>query len=180
MAKAFWGRVELEAVCAFYYFNKNGRVQQLIHHIKYKGHKEAAITVGQLFGEQLKTHPLYCSIDLIVPVPLHKKKEQQRGYNQSYYFALGMATAMKKTVDRSCLTRIQGARSQTRKNRFNRWTNVAGSFRLTSPETITNKHILLIDDVFTTGATLEACSQALLQGAHTKVSIATIACASNL
>ncbi|MBA3705022.1 MAG: ComF family protein [Bacteroidetes bacterium] len=179
IAKIFWGRINIHSAGAFYGFNKGGKVQHLIHQLKYKGNKEVGITVGKWYGYDLRLHPAFSTVNIIIPVPLHPKKEKKRGYNQSRFFAEGLAQSMSVDADFTILIRALESNTQTRKSRFNRWKNVESVFQLRSEKILHGKHILLVDDVITTGATLEACAQILLQVPGVKVSIATIAYASN-
>ncbi len=174
VAQIFWGRVPVEYATAHFYFQKGGRVQELLHKLKYKGQKEIGVELGNMMGRDLEQSP-FNQIDIVVPVPLHHSKKRKRGYNQSECVASGIAKAMSKPLDTSSLIRIIANPTQTRKHRFERWTNVEGIFALKSPENIENKHILLVDDVVTTGATLEACASVLLQAKNVKVSIVAVA-----
>jgi ComF family protein len=139
--------------------------------------KELGAEIGKHFGIDLMQSPDYSSVDLICPVPLHPRKEKKRGYNQSWWIASGIARQMGKEISDDNLNRITATETQTRKNRFERWKNVEGIFELSNPEAFSGKHILLIDDVVTTGSTLEACAQAILSKTDAKVSIATLATA---
>lgn len=170
----FTGRVAIANATAIYYFTKNTRVQNLMHSFKYKGRQSIGIWLGNKMGEQLIESPFFNDINFIIPVPLHEKKKQKRGFNQSECFADGIAEITKITVNTSILVRTLNSQTQTKKNRLQRWENVKDIFSLTDFETLEGKHILLVDDVVTTGATLEACAKTLLQ-VNCKVSIATIA-----
>jgi len=178
IAKIFWGRVPVHSASSFYSFAKGGKVQELIHQFKYKGQKNVGITVGKLYGFELKQCDDFNCIDTIIPVPLHKKKKRKRGYNQSEYFAEGLSESMKVPTDFKTLYRAKESETQTRKSRFNRWENVESIFQLTDDTALQGKHILLVDDIITTGATLEACMQTLLQIPDVTISIATMAFAS--
>lgn len=179
IAKIFWGRINIHSAGAFYGFNKGGRVQHLIHQLKYKGRKEVGFTVGKLYGYELKNSDYFNTVDTIIPVPLHLKKIKKRGYNQSESFAEGLAASMEVDSNFTLLYRALESETQTKKSRFNRWQNVETVFQLKDYESFKGKHILLVDDVVTTGATLEACAQTLQQIPGIKISIATIAYASN-
>jgi ComF family protein len=179
IAKIFWGRTNIHSAGAFYGFNKGGKVQHLIHQLKYKGRKEIGFTVGKLYGFDLKQHENFNTVDVVIPVPLHPKKEKKRGYNQSESFAQGLATVLDAESNFTTLFRTYESETQTRKSRFSRWKNVETIFQLKNGESLAGKHILLVDDVITTGATLEACAQTLQQIPDIKISIATIAYASN-
>lgn len=175
VAKLFWGRVEITHATAFFSYKKGSKYQQLIHFTKYKGLKELGEETGKKFGYALSESKAFHSVDFIVPVPLHRKKEQKRGYNQSDWIAKGIGEAMQKSVVTTNLYRKVYTATQTRKNRFERWQNVDGIFGINSPDQFIGKHILLVDDVVTTGSTLEACAYQLLKLKDTKVSVATLA-----
>lgn len=177
--KIFWGRVEIFSAASFYNFGKGGKVQHLIHELKYKGQKDVGVTIGNLYGSELKKSKNFNSIDTIIPVPLHPKKQKKRGYNQSEFFAEGLSKSMNVQTDFKTLFRVYESETQTKKSRFNRWKNVESVFQLKNEERLKGKHILLVDDVITTGATIEACAQTLLQIPETKVSVATIAYANH-
>jgi ComF family protein len=179
VAKIFWGRINIFSASAFYSFGKGGKVQHLIHQLKYKGRKEIGEAIGKLYGYDLRKSAAFKTVDLIIPVPLHPKKKKKRGYNQSEYFAVGLSKSLKTKMDAHSLFRALESETQTRKSRFSRWKNVESVFQLRQPEKLTNKHILLVDDVITTGATLEACAQVLLAVPGVKVSVAAIAFANN-
>jgi len=177
VAQIFWGRVTVEHATAGYFFRKGNRVQKLVHQVKYKGQKEMGTMLGREMGKSLRDN-IFNEIDLIAPVPLHSQKLRKRGYNQSEWIARGVAEILDKPVDVQTLVRHFFTASQTRRKRFDRWENVDSGFGLTNPDTFAGRHILLIDDVITTGATLEACIHAVLSAPGTKVSVATLAFAS--
>lgn len=177
--KIFWGRVEIFSAASYYSFGKGGKVQHLIHELKYKGHKDVGITIGSMYGFELKKSDKFESIDTIIPVPLHPRKQKKRGYNQSEFFAEGLSKSMKVQTDFKTLFRAHESETQTKKSRFNRWKNVESIFQLKNQEALIGKHILLVDDVITTGATIEACAQTLLQAPDVKISVATIAYANH-
>lgn len=177
VAQLFYGRVPIEFATAFFRFSKGSQYQKLLHNLKYKGMKELGAEIGKHFGIDLTQSEDFNSVDIICPVPLHPDKEKKRGYNQSWWIASGMAEQMQKELSSGNLIRATATETQTRKNRFERWQNVEGIFDLTNPEGFSGKHILLIDDVVTTGSTLEACAQTILSKTNAKVSIATLATA---
>lgn len=179
VAKIFWGRINIFSASAYYNFGKGGKVQHLIHQLKYGGQKNIGVTIGKFYGYDLMKCELFNTVDAIIPVPLHPKKQKKRGYNQSECFAQGLAQSMKVKTDFKTLFRSFESETQTKKSRFNRWKNVETVFQLKENHLLEGKHILLVDDVITTGATLEACAQTLLQIPDVKVSIATIAYANN-
>ena len=175
VAEVFWGRANLKSATSFLFFNKGGSVQHLIHLLKYKNKKETGVYLGNLFGYELKESPLFNNIDIIIPIPLHPRKERKRGYNQSFCIASGMSASMNKPVEKGNLVRVVHTSSQTKKSRYDRWINVKDIFTVKNPEAIRGKHILLVDDVLTTGATLEASATVLLEIEDVKVSVATLA-----
>ncbi len=173
--KLFWGRIKINNATSFLHFDKGGKVQSLIHQLKYKGVKEIGYDLGNYFGSYLVESDNYSSVDIIVPVPLHIDKLKARGYNQSNWIAKGLSHSMKKPLDNTNLLRVKFTETQTKKTRIERWENVKSVFGIYKPSLFKNKHILLVDDVVTTGSTLEACSQKILEIENTKVSIATLA-----
>ena len=177
VSQLFWGRVNLESAAAFLYFNKGNKVQRLIHQLKYKGRKDIGIYLGRQYGQHLKYSPFFQTVQLIVPVPLHPKKFVQRGYNQSEQFAIGLGETMKIPIDPYAICRKKETETQTKKSRFRRWQNVAEVFDVTNPGSMEMKHVLLVDDVITTGATLESCIHALSSIHGIRISVATIAAA---
>lgn len=174
----FWGRVAIEKATSFFTFQKGSRYQTIMHHLKYKGIRNVGVEMGKLFAAEVQQTSYFDEIDLLVPVPLHPKKERIRGYNQSQAIAEGMAHHIRRHVADMNLFRRTFSQSQTRKGRYERWENVNELFGVKAPEAFEGKHILLIDDVVTTGSTLEACAQTLKSCKNTKVSIATLAFAS--
>ncbi len=175
VARQFWGKVELQGAYALYYFAKGGKVQNLMHHFKYKGMQEIGVLLGNIAGEQLARSDIFSSVDVIIPVPLHKKRLKERGYNQSTCFADGLAQRLTAVVDDGNLVRVKSTETQTHKSRFSRFENMQEVFAVLDPEKLNGKHVLLVDDVVTTGSTLEACSLQLLKVDGLKLSIATIA-----
>lgn len=177
VAKIFWGKLKVEAACSFLHFTKTTTVQKLLHELKYKGNKQVGYVLGYMMGKALLKNEVFTTIDYIIPVPLHPKKERKRGYNQSWLIVQGIADAMNiKALEKAVIRNIN-TESQTKKSRFKRWENVESIFRVKDKEILSNKHILLVDDVITTGSTIEACLQEILKTEGTKASIATLACA---
>lgn len=170
----FGGRLLLHTGAACFLFTKGGHTQSMIHQIKYNGRKEFAQKIGKNYGAKLVQSPLYQSVDVVVPVPMHTFKELQRGYNQADWFGVGIAEGMDKSFLKNALLKVTQTVSQTRMGRMNRFENVEEVFQL-GKENLEGKHILLVDDVLTTGATLEACTNQLLSVPNVKVSMATIA-----
>jgi ComF family protein len=177
VAQQFWGKINLEAAYALCYFKKGGKMQHLMHQFKYKGIQKIGDLLGNIAGEQLIKNPILKTADLIIPVPLHKSRLRKRGYNQSVCFARGLAGKLDIPVDEHNLVRIKATETQTHRSRFSRFENMQQVFAITNPDALINKHILLVDDVVTTGSTLEACGAELLKIEGLKLSIATIACA---
>lgn len=175
VAKQLWGRLPCNAAMAMLYFRKATKVQNLIHSLKYKDQTAVGVKLGNILGEKLKLSELYAGIDLIIPVPLHPKKERLRGYNQCKYIADGIAEVLNVKVSDLHLTRKTATASQTKKSRYDRYENMHDVFQVNQAEELENLHVLLIDDVITTGATLEACGNALLMANIAKLSIAAIA-----
>ena len=174
VSQTFWGRVKLEKATSLYYYRKGEMLQKLLHLLKYRGNFQMGQVFGIQMGNVFKQSGFMVGIDMIIPVPLHEKKLRLRGYNQSEYIAIGLSHATGVEVVKDRLLRTVFTESQTRKGRFERWENVSNIFTVANPESLNGKHVLIIDDVVTTGATLEACAQALLQNSSVKVSIATV------
>lgn len=177
--QVFTGRVPIEKATSFVFFTKAGLIQQILHRFKYKGRKDIGKYLGMLFAEELKKSSWMDTIDMIVAVPLHSGKAYQRGYNQAACFAEGIAGVSGKSLCSNAVVRVKKTETQTRKTRAQRMENVRNVFAVRKPGQIRNKHILLVDDVLTTGATLEACALALLQTEGVSISIATIAIATD-
>jgi ComF family protein len=171
----FSGRINLKYAWAYLKFRKTGIVQHLIHQLKYNNHPEVGIRLGKSFGKDLLEARFNSEFDFIVPVPLHKSKLRKRGYNQSLKFAEGLSDTLKVPVLSGISVKLIKTETQTRKNRMDRWENVKQSFHIQSSEVIAGKRILLVDDVITTGATLEACGQKILECGCKDLSIACIA-----
>lgn len=178
LRKILKGRLEVENIVSLYYFHKHSKVQNLLHAIKYQNAQTAAIVVGEWYGYDLQKNLQFKEIDTIVPVPLHPEKLKKRGYNQSALFAEGIQKAMPCAhLSTEDLIRTVHNESQTKKSRIARIENIENVFALNNPESFKNKNVLLVDDVITTGATIEACGK-LLRNAHVnQLMIATIACA---
>jgi ComF family protein len=176
VSRIFWGRIPIVSAAAYYHFGKGGKVQHLVHQLKYKGHREVGVYIGKLYGLDLLESHLFDGIDIVIPVPLHPSKLKRRGYNQSEMFASGLSASMPALLDVHSLYRTFASETQTRKTRFSRWENVKEIFAVRDQENLRGKHILLVDDVITTGATIEACASMLLKVPEVKVSVAALAC----
>ena len=176
--KTFWGRLPLAAATAQFYFTKEGLMQTLMHRFKYKGNSDLGKQLGVLMGMQLSESNRFDDIDVLVPLPLFENKERQRGYNQSTVLCKGIAEVMQLPIIEDAVIRPMHTDTQTKKSRIERWKNMEGKFQLVDGSKISGKHILLVDDVITTGATVESCATALLEEANVKVSIAALCMAS--
>ena len=179
LAQTFYGRVKFHAVTACFFFAKSGKVQHLIHQLKYKGNKEAGIFLGQQIGQSIKETPLFQGIDYLIPVPLHPKREKKRGYNQSLMIAKGINEVTGIAIGDKYLIRAVNTATQTKKSAEDRFKNVKDIFEARFANELENKHVLLIDDVLTTGSTLESCAHALEHIPDIVISAATAACAGN-
>jgi ComF family protein len=176
--KTFWGRLPLDKASAHLYFTKESLVQHLMHQVKYKGNKELGLQLGRIMGHALKASTRFNDIDVLVPLPLFPSKEKKRGYNQATVLCDGIAEILSIPVLNNVVTRPQHTETQTKKGRIERWKNIEGKFQLENPQKIASKHVLLVDDVITTGATLEACGNELLKAGSSKLSVATLCVAS--
>ena len=175
--KMMWGRLPLVNAAAAYYFVKESLMQHVIHQFKYKGNRELGVQLGRMMGKYIMQSGRF-NTGALVPLPLFPDKEKRRGYNQAFVLCEGMAEVMQVPVLNDAVIRPQHTETQTKKGRVERWKNMDGKFVLHNRESISNKHVLLVDDVITTGATLEACGRELLKGENTKLSIATLCVAS--
>jgi ComF family protein len=170
----FWGRMKIQSGAAFLFFSPGGITQQLIHNIKYRNQPQYGVKVGQFYGRQLMKSGRFENIDLIVPIPLFWKKQKRRGFNQSAEFASGLSEAMSISWNGKVVKKTKSTLTQTRKSRSDRIENMVEAFIVTDAKKLSGKHILLVDDVLTTGATLEACGLRILNVEDTKLSLVTI------
>ncbi|MGN7205141.1 ComF family protein [Pedobacter sp. SAFR-022] len=175
VAKQLWGRIPCAQATAMLYFKKGTRVQQLLHNLKYKGKPELGVLLGELLAETILQSSEHWEIDLILPVPLHKKRERTRGYNQSMCIAEGLSAGLHLPVYKNVLVKRSSTSSQTKKSRFSRFENLKSAFSIEEEEKVKGKHVLLVDDVITTGATIEACASALNFAGIASLSVAAIA-----
>lgn len=175
--KRFWGKAPVCRCTAFFFFQKGSPFQKLLHALKYKGNKEIGELLGRYAASDLLESPEFDSVDVIIPVPLHPSKYKQRGYNQSEWIARGLSVVMAKPVDITSLCRVRENATQTKKSVFERFVNTEGIFELSDKYAFSGKHVLIVDDVLTTGSTLEACIKAILQSEGVKVSVFTLAVA---
>ena len=180
LEQAFWGRCMIERAAAFSVYNRGSRIRKLVHALKYRGRKEIGKMLGELYGATLAENGFMNGIDIIVPVPLHPARQKKRGYNQSEYIAAGLSEATRVTAKNNIIRRVEQTDSQTRRGRYERWENVKGLFFVPDPQEITGRHILVVDDVITTGSTMEACVNALHEAGDVKVSIVALAAAQKL
>ena len=172
--RIFYGRVRIEKAASFLYFSKQGIVKNLLHYLKYKNQQDIGGFIGDWFGTKIANEGCP-KIDIVIPVPLHPKKIKKRGYNQVELFGKKMATHLNAAYRDDILIKTQNTKTQTKKNRLARWKNSQDLFIVNSLEGMGNKNLLLVDDVITTGATIEACATALLQIPNAKIYVATIA-----
>ncbi|OXA94891.1 ComF family protein [Flavobacterium hercynium] len=175
--KKFYGKIDIEHASAFLYYNKKGIVQELIHNLKYKGHQQIGTVLGEWYVEDLKNILLKTPFDAVIPVPLHPKKYKKRGYNQVTTFGKALSRGLDIPYQDTVLYRKKHSKTQSQKSLLGRSENIEDIFDVIDSEKSQNKHFLLIDDVLTTGATLEACCRALLKIPGIKISIACMAIA---
>ena len=175
VARIFWGRCRIERAAAFSFYNRDSRIRRLIHNLKYKGVQDIGPELGKMYGLVLMNSGFTKDIDLIIPVPLHPSKERLRGFNQSYLISLGISKVTGINVDSTSLCRVSSTSTQTKKSRYERWKNVEGTFMVQDSSSVTGKHILLVDDVITTGSTMESCVNELLKSEGVRVSVAALA-----
>ena len=173
----FWGRCRIERGAAFSWYTRGSRIQKLIHNLKYQGISELGPELGFIYGSTLRGTEFAETIDLLLPVPLHKARLKTRGFNQSELICRGLAEALSLPVVVSALERVAVTSTQTRRSRYDRWTNVEGIFRTADRAALEGRHILLVDDVITTGSTMESCINEILTTNNTRVSVAALACA---
>jgi ComF family protein len=172
--KLFWGRMAVTNASAQYYFTKESMMQHLMHQFKYNGNKEVGLYLGKLMGNSLVESNRFSFVDVLIPLPLFPAKEHKRGYNQATLLCEGIASVLSKPILKDLVIRTTHTETQTKKSRVERWQNIEGKFELKNSTAIEGKHILLVDDVITTGATLEACGSELLKAQNVQLSIATL------
>lgn len=175
----FWGRLPLVQATAHLYFRKESMVQDIVHHIKYHGNQELGIYFGRLMAESFSITNYLSKVDALIPLPLHPIKQRKRGYNQATLLCQGISEASGLPVYEHVVRRRKHTESQTKKTRQERWENMKDNFELVDAESISGKHVLLVDDVVTTGATLEACGQELIKAQNAQLSIATLCISSH-
>ena len=173
--KVFWGKIEIERATSYIYYHKSSPYNNLIHRLKYKDHPEIGERFAYMAAKDIEATGFFDGIDAIVPLPLSKKKERKRGYNQCDYIAAGISRATGIPVIKEAVIRTITNETQVHKNRDERWKNAEGIFSLTAPTMIAGKHILLVDDILTTGATLASCASTIQRGCYCRTSIFTLA-----
>lgn len=173
----FWGKVPIYRGTSFFYFTKGSHFQTLIHELKYRGNKEIGQVMGKYAAVDLLESPEFKEADIIIPIPLHPKKMVKRGYNQSEWIGMGLSEVFEIPQNTNVLIRTKENTTQTKKSVFERFENTSGIFELTDKETLANKHVLLIDDVLTTGSTLEAAIRTLMEAEGVRISVFTLAIA---
>jgi len=177
--RIFWGRLAIHEAASLFYFTKDSIVERLLHQLKYKGRREVGTYCGRLMGAALQKVERFKDIDGIIPLPLFRRKERERGFNQAKLLCDGLKEMINKPIMDDVILRIEATETQTHKNRIERWQNMEHRFEVEHPELLKGKHILLVDDVITTGATLESCAQELLGVENTRLSILTLAYSSS-
>lgn len=173
----FWGKVPLERATSFFFYRKGSDFRQILHQLKYGGQKEIGAIMGRYMASELLVSGFFEGVDVIIPVPLHKRKQRIRGYNQSEWIARGVAAVTGIPINDESVVRRKNTDTQTRKSAFERWENVEGIFELHHAESLVGKHILLVDDVLTTGATTVACISSLMEIEGIRISVLTLAMA---
>lgn len=173
--RSFYGRLPIVCGAAAFYFTKDSLLQHLMVQLKYKGNKETGYFLGRMMGHVLQQSARFAETDILVPLPLNPRKEYKRGYNQALLICQGIYSIWPKPVLNNAVVRVRFTETQTKQNRLSRWQNMAGVFEIRNPKALENKHLLLVDDVITTGATLEACGAALLKIPGVRLSVAAAA-----
>lgn len=175
VARSFWGRINVEYACSGFHFRKGNAIQKLIHKLKYRGQCHIGEYLGGILWEIVRKNAVYADADMIIPIPLHPKKLNKRGYNQSECIARGFAESSGIRMDTGSLCRVEHTNTQTKKSRYDRWENVSAVFSVRDKTKIRDKSIILLDDVITTGATMEAAGQQLLSAGCKHLSILALA-----
>lgn len=175
--RRFWGKTDISYVVSYLRFSKKSKVQRLLHQLKYKNKPELGVLLGELYGRDLKATAFDKNIDFIIGVPLHKEKEKQRGYNQADCIAQGLSKALEVPYSTSLARKVIRTDTQTKKSRFERYMNVKDAFEISDKEKVKDKRIAIVDDVLTTGSTIESFARTLLESGCAEVSVITIAIA---
>lgn len=173
--KVFYGRLNLEQATALLYYSKKGIVQTLLHNLKYRGYQDVGVCLGEWLGAELFEIEAYRSIDMVIPVPLHSIKQRKRGFNQVTKFGQAIANALNVPYKEDILLKVHHTKTQVFKNRLKRWSDAGAVFKVENTIELDNKHILLVDDIITTGATIESCALELQKAKNIKLSVATMA-----
>lgn len=176
--RIFYGRVKIEQATSLLTFEKKSIVQHLLHNLKYKGHEDIGEFLGKWLGHELSTVSSYKNIDIVIPVPLHKNKLRKRGFNQAAKFGIEIAKALNADYNDNVLIKATNTKTQVFKNRIARWNSNNEIFTIKNSDFINGKHILLVDDIITTGATIESCANVLNKAQNIKISVASMAIAS--
>jgi len=171
MAKLFWGQIKLEKATALFYYEPHAETAQILYELKYKNHPEIGVVMGRMMAKELMKSGLFEDIDALVPVPLAKKREHERGYNQSMELAKGVSEVTQLPIANQVVRRTKFVDSQTHRGRWERNENVEGVFELVDGDSLSGKHVLLIDDVVTTGATIIACAQEMQKASNVRISV---------
>ena len=171
MAKLFWGQIKLEKATALFYYEPHAETVQILYEMKYKNHPEIGVVMGRMMAKELMKSGLFEDIDALVPVPLAKKREHERGYNQSMELAKGVSEVTQLPIANQVVRRTKFVDSQTHRGRWERNENVEGVFELVDGDSLSGKHVLLIDDVVTTGATIIACAQEMQKASNVRISV---------
>ena len=171
MAKLFWGQIKLEKATALFYYEPHAETVQILYEMKYKNHPEIGVVMGRMMAKELMKSGLFEDIDALVPVPLAKKREHKRGYNQSLELAKGVSEVTHLPIANQVVRRTKFVDSQTHRGRWERNENVEGIFELVDGDSLSGKHVLLIDDVVTTGATIIACAQEMQKASNVRISV---------
>ena len=177
--RGFWGKFDIVSATSYIYYRKESPYNRLLHRMKYDNRPEIGCRLAMMAAESIAKSGFFDGIDAIIPLPLSKKKKRERGYNQCDYIAEGLSQITGIPVIKDCVVRNKANESQTHKTREERWKNVEGIFSLAKPELIEGKHVLLIDDILTTGATLTNCAISIKQGCNCKISVFTLAYTNN-
>ena len=171
MAKLFWGQIKLEKATALFYYEPHAETVQILYEMKYKSHPEIGVVMGRMMAKELMKSGLFEDIDALVPVPLAKKREHERGYNQSLELAKGVSEVTQLPIANQVVRRTKFVDSQTHRGRWERNENVENVFELVDGDSLSGKHVLLIDDVVTTGATIIACAQEMQKASNVRISV---------
>lgn len=173
----FWGKIPLERAVSYFFYNRTGNFRFVLYRLKYRGCKELGEMIGREMAGELLRSGFFETIDCIVPVPLHEKKQRRRGYNQSEWIARGIAAVTGIPLEATAVVREKNTETQTHKTAAERWENVTGVFALLRPELFVNKHVLIVDDVLTTGATTVSCASVFCEVEGIRISVLTMAVA---